>query len=73
MEGFVLPADVLAEIYGVLQACAEHYQKSGLDESAEHARYLAFQLLDTPTPNRTNDRSSHEPDDPWPEHLSAPA
>lgn len=48
MEGFLLPADVISEIYGVLQACADHYQKQDLTQPAEHARYLAFQLLDAP-------------------------
>lgn len=48
MEGFLLPADVISEIYGVLQASADHYEKGGLTDPAEHARYLAFQLLDAP-------------------------
>lgn len=44
-SGFLLPADVIAEIYGVLQASAKHFESAGAQTSAEHARYLAFQLL----------------------------
>lgn len=47
-SGFLLSADVVAEIYGVLQTSAKHFEKAGADLSAEHARYLAFQLLDAP-------------------------
>ena len=48
ISGYLLSADVLSEIYGVLQASAKHFEKAGADISAEHARYLAFQLLDAP-------------------------
>lgn len=48
ISGYLLPADVLAEIYGVLQASAKHFEKAGAEVSAEHARYLAFQLLNVP-------------------------
>ena len=48
ISGYLLPADVLAEIYGVLQASAKHFEKAGAEISAEHARYLAFQLLNVP-------------------------
>lgn len=48
ISGYLLPADILAEIYGVLQASAKHFEKAGADISAEHARYLAFQLLNAP-------------------------
>lgn len=48
VSGYVLPADVIAEIYGVLQASAKHFEKAGAEVSADHARYLAFQLLNAP-------------------------
>ena len=48
ISGYLLPADVLAEIYVVLQASAKHFEKAGAEVSAEHARYLAFQLLNVP-------------------------
>lgn len=48
MSAIVLEEDVVAEIYGVLQASAARYEKAGLTHCAEHARYLAFSLLDAP-------------------------
>lgn len=48
ISGFLLTADVISEIYGVLQSSARHLDLAGARDSAEHARYLAFQLLDAP-------------------------
>lgn len=48
MEGYLLPADVLSEIYGLLQASADLYAQTNLPQPAEHARYIAFQLLNAP-------------------------
>lgn len=48
ISGFLLTADVISEIYGVLQSSARHFERAGASDCAEHARYLAFQLLDAP-------------------------
>jgi hypothetical protein len=48
ISGFLLTADVISEIYGVLQSSARNFERTGAHDCAEHARYLAFQLLDAP-------------------------
>lgn len=46
MSTIILESDVVAEIYGALQASADHYEKHDLPHAAIHARSLAFSLLD---------------------------
>lgn len=49
MDAFILPADVIADLYGALVASANFYLEHGQMHVAEHVRGLAFSLLDAPS------------------------